>query len=82
MIEEKRERLAVYAHNAWVGWMKYLFNSALFNRDGTVTFPEGLLSKWKYEMNTPYKDLPEKMKKADREEADKIIKIIKGDEDE
>jgi len=72
------EQLAAYAHEAWSGWMKYLFQKSPTNPDGSVTIPVELVERWKRQMNTAYEDLPEKEKESDREEALKMMRIFLG----
>ena len=74
---DTREKLAAYAHDAWSGWMRYMFDKSEFNDDGSVTIPASLVKRWQYQMLTPYQDLPEEMKPSDRDEADKILAIVK-----
>ena len=71
-----REKLAEYAHNAWSGWMKYLFEKSVQNADGTVTIPTWAVTRWRRQMNTQYEALPEGDKELDRLEADKILAIL------
>lgn len=71
-----KEELAKYAHDAWSGWMEYLFSKAEVNADGTWTMPKEFVDRWYRQINTDYKDLPENEKRSDREEADKIISIV------
>lgn len=73
-----KERLANYAHEAWSEWMRYMFSKTTFNKDGTATIPKELVERWTFQMDTKYSDLPENMKKSDREEANKIISISAG----
>lgn len=70
------EPLAEYAHKAWSGWMRYLFNEATDNPDGTVTVPEWAVSRWKRQMHTDYADLPETEKESNRVEAEMIVTTI------
>lgn len=70
------EKLADYAHNAWSGWMKYLFEKSTLNKDGTVTIPKWAVERWTGQMNTPYTELPEEMKSSDRKEAGEMIDIL------
>ncbi len=79
-----REKLADYAHNAWSGWMKYLFEKSIPYKPGEIQAEEGALiipkwavDRWKSQMMERYKDLPEKKKKTNREEADKILAIMR-----
>ena len=71
-----REELAEYAHDAWGGWMKYLFEKSIPNADGTVTIPAWAVTRWQRQMNTQYKALPEGEKESDRLEADKMLAIL------
>jgi hypothetical protein len=69
------ERLAAYAHNAWAGWMQYLYENSI-QIDGVVVIPRGLALRWKRQMETDYFDLPENEKDSDRKEAKMILEII------
>jgi hypothetical protein len=71
-----REQLAAYAHNAWAGWMMYLFNKAQAHPDGTVTIPAWAVARWQRQMHTAYADLPEAEKASDRAEADKMLALM------
>ena len=73
-----RELLSDYAHEAWCGWMKYMFSKAVVNSDGTWTMPQWAVERWQRQMNTKYSELPEEEKKSDREEADKMLSIFHG----
>ena len=67
------ERLAEEAHNAWSGWMRYLFEKSITNDDGTCTIPVWAVERWTRQMNTPYADLPESEKESDRTEAKRYL---------
>jgi len=81
-----REKLADYAHEAWSGWMKHLFNKSkiMYSRDyqsdalnpGGVLIPDALVKRWQRQMTTPYSELSEEEKDSDRKEADKILAIL------
>lgn len=73
------EELAAYAHEAWSGWMRYLFSLSTHNADGTVTIPKELVERWTRQMETTYKDLPENEKHSDRVEAIRIMEIFLGE---
>lgn len=72
-----REKLADYAHDAWSGWMQYLFTKSKSNEDGSITIPKELVDRWARQMYTKYKNLPVNEKESDLAEADKMIKITK-----
>lgn len=71
-----REPLAEYAHNAWSGWMDYLFSKCRHNEDGTCTIPDWAVERWQRQASTVYADLPEDEKQSDRAEADKMLVIF------
>jgi cell division protein FtsB len=70
-----REALAKYAHEAWSGWMEYLFSQCP-QSNHAVTIPGESALRWKRQMSTPYDQLPESEKASDRVEADKMLAII------
>lgn len=70
-----RESLADYAHNAWSGWMKYMFEKSTKNLDGSVTIPASLVERWMRQMETSYPMLPENEQQSDLIEADKMLEI-------
>jgi len=77
--DKKREALADLCHEQWSGWMRYLFEKMVLNRNGELEMPHEFVSRWHRQMNTPYRNLPENEKDSDRSEADKFLKIIKID---
>jgi hypothetical protein len=76
------ELLAEYAHTAWAGWMRYLFDRSVRNVDGTVTIPAPLVQRWDRQVLTSYWALPEDEKQSDRVEARKMIEIMRGQDHE
>ena len=81
-MNDKREALAAYAHEAWAGWMEYLFRKSDKAPNGEVVISKPLVDRWVRQVQTRYEDLPENEKESDRAEADKILAIIQGDDDE
>ncbi len=74
----KEEKLAEYAHDAWAGWIKYMWSkSELDPKSGKIEIPKWAVSRWTRQSNIPYKDLPEDEKESDRKEAKKMIDIFK-----
>jgi hypothetical protein len=71
-----KEDLSSYSHNSWSGWMEYLFLVSKRNKDGTYTIPKKFVDRWKGQMKTKYKDLPEDEKHSNILEANKIIRVI------
>jgi hypothetical protein len=77
--KDVRELLAAYAHEAWSGWMKYLWNKCDdIDAEGTIRIPNWAVARWDRQMNTPYADLPESEKQSDRDEADRMLAIVEA----
>ncbi len=82
-----REALAAYAHDAWSGWMRYLFSkcdnapAGLVELGGTVpqVIPAWAVERWTRQLTTRYDGLPEDEKVSDRKEADKMLSILRSD---
>lgn len=72
------EKLADYSHEAWSGWMRYMFAQGTFANDGTWHMPKEKVERWTRQMNTPYQQLSESEKKSDRAEASKIVAIVES----
>ena len=82
VMKEEREmneltcNLAAYAHEAWSGWMKHQFNKCEINKDGTMTIPADMVSRWIRQSSTEYEDLPVEEQISDVAEAHKMIAIF------
>ncbi len=72
-----REALAAYAHEAWSGWMRYMFSKCFSNDAGELTIPAWAVARWTRQACTTYWDLPLGEPDSDRAEADKILEIFK-----
>lgn len=73
--EQIAEALAAYAHDAWAGWMRYMFSKCEPHGD-SLLIPGWAVERWRRQMVTEYAELPESEKASDRAEADKMISII------
>lgn len=78
---EKVETLADYAHEAWSGWMTYMFSKINVMETGNsqsvhFAMPRELYNRWQRQMETPYSELPEEEKESDRVEARKILDLL------
>jgi len=71
----KRSELAAYAHEAWSGWMRYLFSKCTEDAGGGLVIPAWAVARWTRQMSTAYKDLPADEKRSDLAEADKIMRL-------
>jgi hypothetical protein len=75
-----REQLADLQHEIWAHWMRYLFSVCQENPDGSFTIHPEKAQRWLRQINTPYADLSESEKNSDREQADKILDILRSNE--
>lgn len=75
--ENKFEDLSCLEHDQWSKWMRYLFCMCEKNSDGTITIPKDLVDRWERQTNTHYSDLSEKEKDSDREQAKKVLEILR-----
>ena len=73
-----REALAEVSHEIWAHWMTYLFSKCYYPTKAEMTIPEEFSERWYDQMETPYADLTEHEKDSEREQADKIIAVLKG----
>lgn len=73
--DDLREQLAAYAHEAWSGWMRYLFSKCDAQWNGRV-IPPWAVERWQRQLATPYAELPEEEKASDRAEADTILALF------
>lgn len=71
-----REALADVSHEIWSHWMNYMFSCGNMNADGSWTMPAEKVSRWGRQMNTAYSELTEREKESDRDQADKILRVI------
>lgn len=72
----KREELAAVQHEIWAHWTKYQFSICQHNEDGTITIPADKVERWSRQMNTLYSELSDKEKESDRDQADKVLKVL------
>jgi len=67
------EELSAIQHEIWIEWMIYLYQVSQQNTDGTVIIPAEKVSRWKRQIETPYRELSEKEKQSDRKQAHRIL---------
>ena len=72
-----REGLADVQHEIWSNWMRHLFSVSTMNEDGSVTIPADKVERWQRQIKTPYSELTEQEKDSDRDQADKILGVIR-----
>jgi hypothetical protein len=76
--QELIERLADREHASWARWMTYLFSTCERQADGSMLIPQEMVEHWQREIETPYRDLPERYKQSDRNEVAHILPIIRA----
>lgn len=82
--DDRRERLAELAHEQWCGWMRYLFSKCESLPSTTtddfkirpVVIPSWAVERWTRQLATPYASLSEREKESDREEADRVLRLL------
>ena len=77
LLEKMNLILAQYAHDAWSGWMKYLFTKGRLNKNGSFTIKKDNVDRWQRQMNTDFYDLPDTEKESDFAEAKTILDLQK-----
>ena len=75
-----REYLANLCHEQWSRRMEYLFEKGTFNNDGTWTMPSWAVQRWKLQASTSYNKLSKTEQDSARTEADRILVIVKNEE--
>ncbi len=74
--EQRLEALAAQEHERWSGWQQHLHGLCRLNADGSLTIPAERAHHWRRLINTPYAELPEHSKEADRKEARKTLSLL------
>ncbi len=76
--QELIEQLADKEHAGWAHWQAYLFSVCERASDGSMSIPTALVKRWQRQIDTPYVQLSEREKQSDRNEAAKILPIIRA----
>lgn len=74
--KDLREELAAVAHDAWSGWINYMFSKCAQGDDGTLVIPAWAVERWQRQASAPYAKLPENEKVSDRIEADRYLAVL------
>lgn len=67
-MDELFERLASIEHERWGDWQRYLHGLCARREDGCLVIPAALVARWERQIATPYADLTEQEREADREQ--------------
>ena len=71
-----REQLAVFEHEQWSGWMRWLFERGKWNDNGTFTIDGEWADRWHRQMTLHYSFLSETERHSDRKEVDKLCWLL------
>lgn len=63
------ERLASIEHARWASWQRHLHSKCVRRYDGALVIPAGYVEALERQIATPYEQLTEAEKEADRKEA-------------
>ena len=77
-MDELREKLADYAHEAWGLYMVWMLANCEQRPDGSVLISAGYAAALQRLATASYAELPEDQKNNDRAEADKILAIVRS----
>ena len=75
LIEKMELLMAQYAHDAWSGWMRYLFANGRLNKNGSFTIKKDSVNRWQRQIETSFYDLPDEEKQSDFTEAKTILDL-------
>ena len=67
------ELLAALSHESWAGWTRWMMEKWNETHANGETFRQ----RWTRQMMTPYAELSEQEKESDREEARKVLSILR-----
>ena len=71
------EELAALEHDRWSRWMRYLFTKGQEHPDGSFTIDADSVSRWKQQQALIYRELSEREKESDRQEARCTLQRLK-----
>ena len=72
-----REEFAALSHEQWSRWMRYLFSRCTRNDSGGILIPRELAERWHCQVETPYAELSEAEKESNRDEADRVLSVLR-----
>lgn len=77
-LEETREALAAFAHEAWGEYVSYMLEKCTPCPDGSLLIPAGYVAALRRLCQTKYDGLTEAEKHGDREQADRMMRITES----
>jgi hypothetical protein len=76
LLEAVIEELAAIEHERWAHWQRYVHGKAMRGRDGSLTIPADLVSRWERQIETPYSALSEPEKQSDRDQVRRYLPVL------
>lgn len=73
--------LARVVHEIWAHWMTYMFTQGRMTANGEWIMPEDKVKRWTRQANTKFDDLSVTEQTSDYSQADKILAVIKTDQE-
>ena len=73
---ELREKIAAIQHDIWAHWVKYLFQ-VTSRQGGEHIIDYNTARQWDRQILTPYDRLSEREKESDRDQADKVLNVLR-----
>lgn len=77
--KELFEKLAAIEHERWADWQRYIHSKLQKNIEDRDFFrlPSFWRERWERQINTPYSELSEQEKEADREQVRRYWNLIR-----
>jgi len=67
-MSELFEKLAAIEHERWADWQKWMHEQCSELACGELVIPKYLVARWERQIATPYDQLSEREKEADRDQ--------------
>lgn len=77
--DELREKLAAIEHGRWADQQRSVHQKSRRNADGTLTIPADVVARWERQVATPYAELSEPEKQADRDQVDRYWPLVNAE---
>ena len=70
------EELAAIEHLRWSHWQRWLHDQCERRDDGSLVIPAHLVERWERQITTPYEQLTDEEKEADRDQVARYWPLI------
>ena len=76
MNDDLFEKLAAIEHERWADWQKYMHDLSDKTAGGRLIIPAHMVTQWERQIRTPYADLSETEKEADRDQVRRYWDLV------